>query len=318
MRVDLHQVRFTTAPVGELPSSVTIGPVMQINEPGCLCVQTFRPMATWSRELAPLPPDDPSLRPDDASRHGLRTGQNLRPLSRSGLVRRAFIAGGARTALLGTSALVLTMAQISLAKPEDPRPEIALNEPDQEGRLTLETTLAKRRSVRDFSPGPLTLAEISQLLWAGQGITSREGFRTAPSAGALYPLDLYVVAGQVQGLPIGVFRYQPTKRVLESVAADDRRRQLSKAALSQTWIRDSAAVLAIAATARRTTWKYGERGLRYIYMEAGHVAQNICLQAVSLGLATTPVGAFRDDEVRRVLELRPDAEPVYLLPIGRP
>ena len=125
-------------------------------------------------------------------------------------------------------------------------------------------------------------------------------------------------AGQVEGVAAGVFRYHPAKHTLERIGPDDRREQLGQAAFSQTWIKDSAAVLVITATARRTTWKYGERGLRYIYMEAGHVAQNICLQTVSLGLATTPVGAFRDDQVRDLLELPPDTEPIYLLPIGRP
>ncbi|MDJ0896219.1 MAG: SagB/ThcOx family dehydrogenase, partial [Alphaproteobacteria bacterium] len=177
------------------------------------------------------------------------------------------------------------MTQTAFAKSDDPRREIVLQKPDRDGRVTLEAVLAKRRSVRDFSRAPVTLRELSQLLWAGQGITGRAEFRTAPSAGALYPLDLYVAAGQVKDLPAGVFRYHPAKHALEQVAAGDRREQLSQAALSQSWIGDSAAVLAITATPRRTTWKYGERGLRYIHMEAGHVAQNICLQTVSLGLA---------------------------------
>lgn len=190
-------------------------------------------------------------------------------------------------------------------------------EPHQEGRLTLEAALARRRSIRAFSQGSLTLAEISQLLWAGQGITSPAGYRTAPSAGALYPLELYVAAGQVESLPADVFRYQPSRHKLERVGSGDRRRSLSRAALSQTWIGDSAAIIAVAAIPRRTTSKYGDRGIRYVYMEAGHAAQNICLQAASLGLAATPVGAFRDDEIRDVLQMRPEMEPLYLLPIGR-
>ena len=220
--------------------------------------------------------------------------------------------------MLAGCAMAPRMTHTAFAQADDPSPEIALPKPDREGRVTLEAALAKRRPVRDFSRAPLTLTEISQLLWAGQGITNRAGFRTAPSAGALYPLELYFAVGQVEGLPPGVFRYRPAKHTLEHVGPEDRREQLSEAALSQTWVRDSAAVLAITAIPRRTTWKYGERGLRYIYMEAGHVAQNICLQTVSLGLATTPVGAFRDDEVQRLLGLPPDVEPIYLLPIGRP
>jgi len=211
----------------------------------------------------------------------------------------------------------MTMPPIAFADPDDTRREIALPDPNRAGQLTLEATLAKRRSIRDFSRQPLTSAEISQLLWAGQGITSPMGLRTAPSAGALYPLDLYVAIGHIQSLPQGVFRYDPAKHILQPVGGGDRRDKVSRAALSQTWIADSAAVIAVAATMRRTTRKYGERGVRYAHMEAGHVAQNICLQAAALDLAVTPVGAFRDHEIRHVFEMASDAEPLYLLPVGR-
>ena len=195
---------------------------------------------------------------------------------------------------------------------------IPLEKPDLDGGLTLHQTLAGRRSIRDFSPQALTLAELSQLLWAGQGITSQSGFRTAPSAGALYPIELYLAVGRVEGVPAGLFRYQHSKHLLLPVELGDHRAPLSRAALSQTWIRDAAVVIAVAAVARRTTRKYGKRGRRYVFMEAGHVAQNICLQATSLGLGSTPVGAFDDDEVKRALELAREAEPLYLLPVGRP
>lgn len=262
----------------------------------------------------------PSSRDDEQAKmsgHGHRPADVEARLSNTGFVRRTFLVQSGKAALLATSTLGLPMTEISIAQIDDPPREIALQDPDQAGRLTLEATLAKRRSVREFSQGSLTPAEISQLLWAGQGITSQAGYRTAPSAGALYPLELYVAIGRVESLPAGVFRYQPSKHALEPVGAGDRRRQVSRAALSQAWISDSAAIVAVAAMARRTTRKYGERGLRYIYMEAGHVAQNICLQAVSLDFAVTPVGAFRDDEIRHVLEMGPEAEPIYLLPIGR-
>ncbi len=163
----------------------------------------------------------------------------------------------------------------------------------------------------------MTLAELSQLLWAGQGITNRSGFRTAPSAGALYPLKLYAAVGRVEALPVGVYRYSPSKQLLEPIGAGDRRAALSRAAFSQTWVAESAVMIAVTAVARRTTRKYGERGRRYVYIEAGHVAQNICLQAVSLGLGVTPVGAFDDDEVKAVLALSAEAELIYLLPVGR-
>ena len=224
---------------------------------------------------------------------------------------------GGRAALLAISPLVLNMTRTVFAGSDEPVGEIALPEPDLTGKTTLEATLARRRSVRNFSQAALTLAEISQLLWAGQGITSPSGYRTAPSAGALYPLQLYVATGRVESLPAGVFGYEPSKHVLRRAGQGDRRDRVARAALSQTWIGDSGAIVAVAAIMRRTTRKYGERGRRYVYMEAGHVAQNICLQAVALDLGATPVGAFRDDEIRRALDMAPDAEPLYLLPIGR-
>lgn len=141
--------------------------------------------------------------------------------------------------------------------------------------------------------------------------------RTAPSAGALYPLELLAVIGDVDSVPAGVYGYAPAKHALTRVGDGDRRGQLARAALSQAWIRDSAVILAIVAVPRRTTVRYGERGRRYIDLEAGHVAQNICLQATALDLAVTPVGAFRDDAVHDLLGLGRQAQPVYLLPVGR-
>ncbi len=257
-------------------------------------------------------------------RRSIHAGQLLARRSREvafmpdfGFARRRFLAQVGRAALLVTGATVPSMRQSTFANPEEPLGKVKTLEPDQEGRLPLEKTLAERRSVREFARGSLTLAELSQLLWAGQGITNRLGFRTAPSAGALYPLELYAAVGEVEPLPAGVFRYNPAERLLEPVGAGDRRAALSRAALSQSWIGESAVVIAVAAVARRTTRKYGKRGRRYVYIEAGHVAQNICLQAVSLGLGVTPVGAFEDDEVKAVLALSAEEEPIYLLPVGR-
>lgn len=251
------------------------------------------------------------------------SGRTRRPASPDdepssfGLMRRSLLVRGGRAALLATSSLVMNMPPIAFADPDDTRREIALPDPDTTGRMTLEAALAKRRSIREFSRGSLSPAEISQLLWAGQGITSPSAFRTAPSAGALYPLDLAIAIGCAGSLPQGVFEYEPGKHMLRRVASGDRREQVSRAALSQAWIADCAAVIAVTATMHRTTRKYGERGVRYAHMEAGHVAQNICLQAAALDLAVTPVGAFHDEEIREVLEMPSEAEPLYLLPIGR-
>lgn len=209
------------------------------------------------------------------------------------------------------------MTSIAFASPEEPLREIALPEANQDGRVALERTLAARRSIRDFLPGAMTPAELAQLLWAGQGITAPSGLRSAPSAGALYPLELHVALGAVEFLPAGVFRYDPSRHSLEPLGAGDRRPQLARAAGSQTWIRDAAAVIAVAAVARHTASKYGERGRRYVYLEAGHIAQNICLQAAALSLGATPVGAFEDHEIKLLLGLASEAEPIYLLPVGR-
>lgn len=238
-------------------------------------------------------------------------------MAKSGLGRRALLLRGGRAALLATSALVLTMTQRASAKAGDQLAEIALPPADRQGGPALAAVLAKRRSIREFSGGSLATAELSQLLWAGQGITNAAGYRTAPSAGALYPLELYVAVAEVESLGAGIYRYAPETHRLQPVAPGDRRRQVSQAALSQGWIADSAMVIAIAAIPSRTTRKYGDRGVRYVHMEAGHVAQNVCLQAACLDLAVTPVGAFRDDDVRRVLAMPDEAEPIYLLPVGR-
>ena len=139
------------------------------------------------------------------------------------------------------------------------------------------------------------------LALAAQGITHSEGLRTAPSAGALYPLEVYLVAGRVATLPAGIYRYDPRRHQLVPTVSGDRRRELTLAALHQSWIADAPAVVVIAAVFRRTSTKYGGRGERYVHIEAGHAAENVCLQAVALGLGTTIVGAFSDAEVKRLL-----------------
>ncbi|QYZ78101.1 SagB/ThcOx family dehydrogenase [Methanofollis formosanus] len=195
---------------------------------------------------------------------------------------------------------------------------VQLPAPRENGGRSIEEALATRRSVREYADGPLTLAELSQLLWAAQGVTDEmSGFRTAPSAGALYPLEVYVAAGEVTDLPAGVYRYLPAEHRLERVAEGDVRRDLAGAALNQSAVRDAAAVIAIAGVYERTTGKYGERGIRYVHMESGHAAQNIYLQATSLGHGAVSIGAFHDDEVGRVLGMNEDERPLYLMPVGR-
>jgi SagB-type dehydrogenase family enzyme len=182
----------------------------------------------------------------------------------------------------------------------------------------VEEALGARRSVRDFENIPISPPDISQLLWAAQGITHIEGLRTAPSAGALYPLETYIVVGSVSELPAGVYRYKPDGHEMERVAEGDRREQLCDAALSQPVVKDAAAVIVLTAVYERTTWKYGERGIRYVQMEAGHAVENVCLQAITLGLGTVVIGAFEDHKVKSILSLPRQQQPLYLVPVGKP
>jgi len=195
---------------------------------------------------------------------------------------------------------------------------IPLPEPITAGRMSLEEALCRRRSIRDYSDQPLALEQIAQVLWSAQGITDVRGYRTAPSAGALYPLHLYLVVGTVTGLDEGVYQYLPAEHALLTITDTDMREELAHAALGQDCISAGAACLVITATYERTTFKYGQRGERYVHMEAGHAAQNVYLECAALGLGTVSVGAFHDDLVRTALGLSEDETPLYLMPIGDP
>jgi SagB-type dehydrogenase family enzyme len=204
----------------------------------------------------------------------------------------------------------------SMAGPSHTARLISLPQPSETGTVTVERALATRRSVRAYRDAALSQAQLAQLLWAAQGITDSDEKRAAPSAGALYPLDVYVVVGNVENLAAGVYRYVPAKHALATLAAGDRRITLATAANAQDWLARVPAVLVVAADAERTRWKYGDRTGRYVQMETGHVAQNVALQAVALGLATVVVGAFDDARVRELAGLAPGSEPVCMLPVG--
>jgi SagB-type dehydrogenase family enzyme len=176
--------------------------------------------------------------------------------------------------------------------------------------------LAGRRSVRAFGTHPLALEHLGELLWAAQGVTDPEGLRTAPSAGALYPLEIFVVAGRVTGLPGSVYRYLPQGHALRLHKEEDLREALAAAAYHQDWLKHAATVLAIAAVFGRTAGKYGERATRFVPMEAGHAGQNLLLQAEALDLAAVVVGAFEDREVAAALGLPADMTPLSLVPVG--
>lgn len=191
-------------------------------------------------------------------------------------------------------------------------PEI---EPEKPGSLS--DLLYKRRSVRRFGSGQMELEEAARLVFAAQGITRRDRFRTVPSAGALYPLEIYLVAGEVRGLSPGVYHYRPKEHDLLRVRQGDRREEIARAAVGQMWIGQAQAVLVVSAVYERTTRKYGERGRRYVHVEAGCAAQSVSLQAANLGLGTTVVGAFHDGRIANILGAQKQIRPLLLLPVGR-
>jgi SagB-type dehydrogenase family enzyme len=175
--------------------------------------------------------------------------------------------------------------------------------------------LTARQSTRAFSDEALTLNDASHLLWAGQGITRPDGGRTAPSAGALYPLELLLVVSRIEGLDAGVYRYECKEHAVYLLSSGVRSASLSRAALAQESLAEAAAVIVILGVNERSTPKYGDRAERYILLEAGHAAQNILLQAAALDLGAVPIGAFEDESVKQILETA--AVPIYLIPVGR-
>ncbi len=204
-------------------------------------------------------------------------------------------------------------------QPKSPNREIPLPTPSPAGKMSVEEAVAKRRSVRGFSPTPLTLGHVSQLLWAAQGITHKgSSLRAAPSAGATYPLQLYVISNRVTGLNQGLFGYDQQDHSLIPAFEANLFDQLVGTAIMQSWIDQSALVIVVCADYTRTTSRYGERGVKYVHMEVGHVGQNISLQAVALGLGTTMVGAFHDEQLKQLLRLPGNLEPLYIIPVGFP
>lgn len=219
---------------------------------------------------------------------------------------------------VGLVVLVVRLApEREAASARDRADLIKLAKPRQDSNVSLERCLATRRSVRNYRDAPLSIAEAGQLLWAAQGITGAGFLRTAPSAGALYPLEVYVVAGSVDGLAPGIYKYSPDKHGLALVTAGDKRKELAAAALGQECVRNGAVTILFSAVYRRTMRKYGQRGVRYVHMEIGHAGQNVCLQATALGLGVVTVGAFDDAAVKRIAEMPEEEEPLYLLPVGR-
>jgi len=198
---------------------------------------------------------------------------------------------------------------------------IPLPSPSTKGTVSLEEAVLRRRTVRSFRPTPLGLEQLSQLLWATYGVIDpAQGRKAIPSAGALYPLEIYLAVGAaaVEGLGEGIYRYWSEEHALDLTASGDRRRELAEASLWQMWMAEAPVTFAICAEYRRTTVKYRERGVRYVLMEVGHAAEHLFLQSVALGLGAGIVGAFYDEEVKEILGLPQEQEPLLLMPVGYP
>lgn len=197
---------------------------------------------------------------------------------------------------------------------------ISLPSPSFKGKISVEEAIKARRTNRDFGTSPLNLNQLSQILWAAYGITGKDGFKkSVPSAGALYPMDIIIVVGKkaVIGLKEGVYLYNSSSHALIRIKNGDKRKDLAKACLYQMWIAEAPVVIVMIGVYERCTKKYGKRGVRYTHIEAGHIGQNIFLQTEALGLKAGIVGAFSDEEIKKILNLK-QGIPLLVMPIGHP
>lgn len=253
---------------------------------------------------------------------------NNRKISRRIFLRYIFtglIVGG----LIGLFGNKLLKSKFKVTKDEEiafsiseyllPLPKFASN-------VTIEEALAWRRSIRVYKDEPITINHLSMILWAAQGVTEfKYGFKTAPSAGAAYPLELYVIIGDkcviVEDeayLPPGLYKYDCRIHAIKLVKTGDLRESLAEASLNQEWVKKAPINIVICALYERTTRIYGERGYRYVYMEVGHVGQNIYLMATALNLGAVVIGAFYDAQVKNILNTSVKEEPLYIIPVGVP
>lgn len=196
---------------------------------------------------------------------------------------------------------------------------IQLPKPNLKGSMSLEEAISRRKSERSYRGDPLNLTQVGQLLWSAQGITRESrGYRAVPSAGATFPLEIYLVAGRVNRLQPGLYKYLPRTHSLIKVKDGDLREELAEAALSQHMIKNAPVSFIIAADYERTARRYGERTHRYVHIEVGHAGQNLNLQAISLGFGAVMVGAFSDESVKNLLGLPEKEDPLYIIPVGKP
>ncbi|MDH4129140.1 MAG: SagB/ThcOx family dehydrogenase [Spirochaetota bacterium] len=194
---------------------------------------------------------------------------------------------------------------------------IKLADFDHTEKISLKEALSVRRSVREYHNKQINFLELSKILWSAQGITSSDGYRTSPSAGAIYPLEVYVVVGNVDGLDSGVYKYKAFENGIIKIADGDKRDDLMNACLEQEWLKYTSAIFVISGVYDRTYRKYGDRATRYIYIEVGHVGQNILLETISLNLKSGVVGAFYEDELKKLLKMPEEEEPLYVLAVGK-
>ncbi|MDD5419459.1 MAG: SagB/ThcOx family dehydrogenase [Methanomicrobiaceae archaeon] len=217
----------------------------------------------------------------------------------------------------------ICMVPLCMDAAEDSGPDpggdtIALPAPEAKDSVPVEEALLERRSIRTYTDAPLDIADISSLLWAVQGITDSRGYRTAPSAGALYPLEVTIAIGEVVGISPGSYRYLPGQHAIVRINEGDHRRQLAAAAYGQQPPEDAPATIVISGVYARTRTKYGDRAERYTWMEAGHASQNCYLIATARGLGTVAIGAFDEQRVQEIMGLAADEIPLYLMPVGKP
>jgi SagB-type dehydrogenase family enzyme len=216
--------------------------------------------------------------------------------------------------VLALAAATLFAGAVPLAA--EPR-TVALPKPDVIGKVTLEQAIAQRRSVREYAPGALTLAEISQLMWVAQGITGPDGKRATPSARAVYPLQVWLVAHEITGLPAGLYRYEPKEHVLTLVTPGAQRDSLAAAARGQEMLQRAAAVVAVIGDSTLAATRFRGNAERWLGMEAGFVVQDVYLECTALGLGTVMVGGFDERAVRRALGAPSGWEALALMPVGR-
>jgi SagB-type dehydrogenase family enzyme len=217
--------------------------------------------------------------------------------------------------LLAAAVLALTG---TAALAQQPAGTIRLPEPRRQGTMSLEAALAARHSTRALTRDSLDLADVAQLLWAAQGINRPDGHRTAPAAGGIYALELYIVAARVRGLPAGVYHYRQAGHILETVSAGDRLQAITDSATHQAWQGDAAVAVVFASDYGRLGGRFRDRAERYVPMEVGFAAQNVYLEVAALGLGTTFAGSFQDSTMARLVGLAVNLRPLGIMPVGRP